>query len=274
MICSTVLCNQLRFQAHYVRKQTMTSGWSDTRPAGMDTNLWLVLKGSAYLHVGDKQYRVKAGDLCLLPETEHMTFGCDGEQDLVLWYTHMKTDMPTGTLFDWIECSDWVVSLSNKEQKTCEQYFEQMSTASSREASVKQQFAVHCALYNLLCFFLARVEVKENKQESWIGNTLQYIREHLDEDLSIETLARRVALHPNYFIRCFRTRMGISPARYIAGMRFQCAKALIDAGNKNMQEIADAIGMSELPVFYSFFKRHMHLTPHQYLAKKESEETI
>lgn len=272
MICNTVICNQLRLQVLDVRKQFFSPEWSDVRSVGMNTVLCLVVDGSAYVNVGKKSYRAKKGDLYLLPETKQSSFGCDSADGLTLWYVHLKTEMPSGSLFDWIACSDWCISLTKNEQKECEEYFEQMKILPSELHPFKQQFAVHRTLYSLLYFFLLHVDVTETTQKDWLGNTLQYISENLHGNLSVDALASRVALHPNYFIRSFHARLGIAPARYVAELRCQHAKMLMDMGRRDMHQIGKAIGMEETASFYTFFKRHMYMTPYQYLETKEREE--
>lgn len=274
MIGNAVICNQLRLQVFDVRKQFFSPGWSDVRSVGMNSALCLVLEGSAYLKVGQKSYSVKKGDMYLLPETEESSFGCDSTDGLLLQYVHLKTETSSGSLFDWLSCSDWCVSLSEKDQRECEAYIEKIRASSSEFPTFKQQLAVHIAAYNLLYFFLSHIDVQETPQQDWLGNTIQYISENLHRNLSVDVLAKRVALHPNYFIRGFHARMGISPARYVAGLRFRHAKMLMDMGKRDMQYIARSIGMEDVSAFYTFFKRRAFMTPYQYLETKEREETL
>lgn len=272
MAIGAEIYNRLRLQCISVRKQIFTKGWGDKRIPNMDSVLCLVLDGSAFLNVGNKSYRVKKGDFYLLPENAYSTFGCDEEEKFILRYVHFRTDLLSCSLFNWIDCSEWAVHLSDFDFKRCIEYHENLYMCSLQSPTVNRAITENCMLHNLLYIFLKQVNVKERKQEDWIGNTLQYISDNLDKDLSIENLAGRIALHPNYFIRCFTSKVGISPARYIAELRVQYAKTLLVQGTKTMQEICSAIGMSEISVFYGFFRRHTGTTPLKYKFEKESEK--
>lgn len=274
MLNSMVIYSRLQLQLLSAYKQTLPRGWSDVRKPGMTTMIWLVLDGGAYLQIDDKEYRIKAGDFCLLPETARMSYGCDKDESFTLWCTHLNTDLLSGSLFDWIDCSSWVTPLTPAEMAECIRFYQQIVTYSPQLLPLKQQFTINRSMHSLLEIFFTHIDIQEKRREDWIGNTLQYINAHLQEDLTVESLARRVALHPNYFIRCFRTRMGVSPAKYIADNRFRFACAMLDQQTKNLLEIGEAINMPEMQVFYSFFKRHAGMTPRQYLLKKEREEKL
>ena len=58
-----------------------------------------------------------------------------------------------------------------------------------------------------------------------IRDVQEWLPEHLQEDLSVEALARRAAMSPRNFARAFRDQVGVTPARYVERMRVEAAIA-------------------------------------------------
>jgi AraC family transcriptional regulator len=56
---------------------------------------------------------------------------------------------------------------------------------------------------------------------------MQYIDEHLAEDVSLSSLAELVHLSPYHFSRMFKQSFGVPPHRYLASRRIERAKSLL-----------------------------------------------
>lgn len=67
-------------------------------------------------------------------------------------------------------------------------------------------------------------------QDPKIQNTLSYIGENLNADLSVEALSERVYLSRYHFMRLFRSQTGTSVHAYVRQKRLLCAARLIREG--------------------------------------------
>lgn len=94
------------------------------------------------------------------------------------------------------------------------------------------------------CNFAKRQELKEKL------NTLGITRRHLTE--------------------LFEKRFDMSPEQYIAQVRFQRAKELLDAGRR-ATDVAFAVGMRSSASFTTFFKKQAGITPTEYILQRTSE---
>jgi len=56
-----------------------------------------------------------------------------------------------------------------------------------------------------------------------------FIVDHPNEDLSVETLASRVAMSPRNFARVFAREVGTTPARFVTSVRVETARRLLDS---------------------------------------------
>ncbi|MDB4865679.1 MAG: AraC family transcriptional regulator [Cohnella sp.] len=96
-----------------------------------------------------------------------------------------------------------------------------------------------------------------------IDIVLQYIDEHLADNVTVEDLARQVYLHPNYFIVFFKSLLGSSPIQYVNQRRMEIAKALLIKPESNVSDVAAQVGM-QIYYFSRMFKAHTGLTPSRF----------
>ncbi|GAA3408248.1 AraC family transcriptional regulator [Paenibacillus hodogayensis] len=92
---------------------------------------------------------------------------------------------------------------------------------------------------------------------------LKYIEAHLHENITVQQLADLVHFHPNYLIRQFRERIGMSPIQYVHRLKIETAQSLLTATGQPVSDIARSIGM-ELYYFSRLFKKHTGFAPTEY----------
>jgi AraC-like DNA-binding protein len=85
-----------------------------------------------------------------------------------------------------------------------------------------------------------------------------------DEPLSIEAVARAVAISPFHFIRQFEAVFGVTPHQYRIQCRLDEAKRLLAAGQHSVTEVCMAVGFSSLGSFSELFKRRIGAPPSSY----------
>lgn len=91
-----------------------------------------------------------------------------------------------------------------------------------------------------------------------------YIEEHLAEELRLADLAALADLSPYHFARAFRQSFGVPPHRYHIGRRIERAKALLEAGNRSVTEVALAVGFAETSSFSAAFRKVTGIPPSRY----------
>ncbi|HZI15552.1 MAG TPA: GlxA family transcriptional regulator [Myxococcus sp.] len=97
-----------------------------------------------------------------------------------------------------------------------------------------------------------------------IREVQEWLPEHLREDLSVEALARRVAMSPRNFARAFRAEVGMTPARYVERLRVEAARASLESTRRTVKEIATEVGFGTLETLHRVFKRALGVPPAEY----------
>src|SRR6185295_19614859 len=71
-----------------------------------------------------------------------------------------------------------------------------------------------------------------------LKRVIEYINEHLQDELSLVELSRIAKLSPHHFATAFKVSTGISPHRYVIERRINRARDLLLRKEKTISEIA------------------------------------
>lgn len=93
---------------------------------------------------------------------------------------------------------------------------------------------------------------------------LEYIHEHIAEELSRPQVASQCNLSPSYFGSLFKEVTGMNYSDYIKLKRVEKAKILLETSNLNSAEISQEVGFSDQSYFCQVFKKLTQMTPTQY----------
>ncbi len=92
----------------------------------------------------------------------------------------------------------------------------------------------------------------------------RYICKHVNEDLSLNRLAKLCNLDATYFHKLYTAAFGRTPAQRVLSQRIVAAKREIVFGNSSLEEIAERCGFSSQTYFCYQFKKATGYTPRQY----------
>ena len=92
----------------------------------------------------------------------------------------------------------------------------------------------------------------------------EYIEGHLEETISIETLAAIVGLSMYHFARAFKQSEGLTPHDYLVQRRVRRAQELLASTDLPLSEIALASGFSDQSHCARRFREHVGITPSSY----------
>lgn len=84
---------------------------------------------------------------------------------------------------------------------------------------------------------------------------VEFIEQHLAEDISLDALAKLVRLSPYHFLRSFKRSLGEPPHRYWTARRMERAKALLANPRASITEVAFQVGFSGSSAFSTAFRR-------------------
>lgn len=113
---------------------------------------------------------------------------------------------------------------------------------------------------------LARNKRLGSETQRTVRKVMAYIHEHYAEPISREKMAYDAGVSVRHLTRCFCQEVGISPTTYLNRYRIKQAKRLLDGGDKNITEVAEAVGFSSGSYFGQVFRREVGTSPRDYRA--------
>jgi transcriptional regulator GlxA family with amidase domain len=131
-----------------------------------------------------------------------------------------------------------------------------------------QLFGIQRYLDLLVLEFFRNVSASELTTNSSLNNitrAIQYIQQHLDENLSVNRLADICRYSPAYFTRTFKKTMGQSPKSYIIDLRIEQVLHLVSTKNLTIMDAAYKSGFHASSTFYKTFNAYKSTSPLKYL---------
>ncbi len=97
-----------------------------------------------------------------------------------------------------------------------------------------------------------------------LRRTIAHIKDHLEQDLSLVTLAAVGEMSPAHFARLFKQATGLPPHQYVLRCRMERAQQLLAETDLPLSEIALQVGCADQSHFTALFRTHFALTPKAY----------
>lgn len=120
---------------------------------------------------------------------------------------------------------------------------------------------------------LRRVACRGDDQRR-IQTALAFIRDSAAEPLTVDRIARHVAMSPSHFAHRFRDIVRVSPMRYVKHVRLHRARVLMLQNGARPAEAASAVGYASASHFNRDFKRQFAEPPALYIQRLRAEARV
>ncbi len=251
---------------------------------------YFFLEGDISMQVGRKTYPVRFGDaMLIMPNVPHRAIihsttvpyrrfvfwisknFCDTLREVSPYYTYA---------IDYAQKSNQCLChldqiASNTLQSKMIRLLEEMQ---SDHFGKELQLALYVEDFMLGLSRLVHdmLEPKEKVVEgSLYTNLIEYIEEHLDEELSLEKLSEEFYVSKYHIAHVFKDNIGLSIHQYITKKRLSKCQEAIRA-KMNITEVYQTYGFGDYSSFYRAFKKEYGISPKKYrdmqmdiLAKKQ-----
>ncbi|MGZ4595315.1 MAG: helix-turn-helix domain-containing protein [Actinomycetes bacterium] len=101
-------------------------------------------------------------------------------------------------------------------------------------------------------------------QADTLTESLDWMREHLAEDITVDVLAAHAHMSARTFARRFRAETGTTPHHWLTGQRVLLAQRLLEEGERSVDEIADLAGFGSAALLRHHFVKRVGTTPQAY----------
>jgi transcriptional regulator GlxA family with amidase domain len=100
--------------------------------------------------------------------------------------------------------------------------------------------------------------------DSVVERAQDWLQKNMARDVSMQELARRLAVSDRTLVRRFAAALGQTPLGYLQAVRLEAARGLLEAGDMPVQSVAARVGYSDASSFSRLFREGFGLSPAAY----------
>lgn len=97
----------------------------------------------------------------------------------------------------------------------------------------------------------------------------QYVHSHMEQPLSVESVAKIIGLNTKYFSQLCKSYLGATFVEYLTNVRMEKAKQLLSEGTLSVKEIAETTGFLDGNYFSRVFRNYYGKTPSSFREERE-----
>ena len=248
--------------------------------------IYMVESGSAKVILPDGAHKIEPGFLYLVPA--FVTHSYENDSTFVLYYLHIYDEQ---NIFDRLSFPFEVAAseLDNmlirhllsinpgRELKRSDPVTYDNHPTLMQSISRNEQFPFYSVietkgiLLQLLSRFLQKACFKQKIEDSRIDKVVRYIRENINQNITIDKLASISCLTSDHFIRLFKKEMQCTPVQYINQKKIEKAQLMLMFENQSIKEIAYGLSFENISYFYRLFRKMTGMAPSQYKEKTLAE---
>ena len=223
--------------------------------------IYYIHGGTAYMELDGGTQQLLPGWLYILPESMRIYISMSQQEPL----DHTFFDFDAIPCFSFQHVIGIEVSQYPLIQKMLETLQQMVVQYGALRDTPELLSTVNSMLATLL-WMISKVEQLPVTNDSRILDTLFYIQNHLEQELSVAMLAARFFLDESYFIRLFTENTNQTPYAYIRSKRMHRARLLIQQGMlaKNASELC---GYSSYSAFSRAYKQYFGYAPSENPAR-------
>ena len=104
----------------------------------------------------------------------------------------------------------------------------------------------------------------QNQEDDRINQVFNYVKEHYEDDISLEEISRVALMTVPAFCRFFKKSTQKTFTQFVNEFRVRQAIRLLSQSNKSLSDISGEVGFNSFSHFTKQFKRITAKTPSQY----------
>lgn len=234
------------------------------------THDWLMmftLAGQGRNDLNGQSYFCKQGDVTLLsPHTPH-DYSTAGPEAWEFYWAHF---IPRPTWISWLQLPELdsglaFLSIENDTiQGRMRQGFERLLQDNTTTGSISQELSLNALEEILLLIAQYQSRMSQSGIDPRVETVINYLSQHISDPVSLDELAKLVAISPSRLAHLFKEQVGDSPLQMFLKLRLRHAARLLELTSRPIYEIASDLGFQSPFHFSRRFKLYFHASPAEY----------
>lgn len=99
---------------------------------------------------------------------------------------------------------------------------------------------------------------------AYVHKSIAYIRDNLDQPITLQQVARFVHVNPNHFSEVFKRETGCTYIEFVTQERMKRAIDILQSSQSKVSDVARRVGYEDIKYFTQQFKKHTGRTPSEF----------
>lgn len=249
-----------------------------------------ILSGEAVHKVGDREYSVKSGDITLINSGVPHRFTPLNKENFVAYdlmympeffdalgiemmnFKTLKNSFLFYSLFHTEESSQPDMYIEGKRYSNYGEIFTKMYQEFNKK-EIGYLELIRAYVIELIINMFRDIEQSgcdelSPEKTQTVNQAIEFIQKNYNLNLSINEIANKVFLGPDYFRKIFKKVTGKSISTFRQELRIDEACRLLSTTKEPIKDISYRIGYTDIKTFYQTFKKMTGKTPKEYREKK------
>ena len=246
---------------------SMKRYWTNEHP-----ELFYVIKNSFKAEMNGKFYDINPGDIVLVPPgVQHRGFpeSEEGVFQIMIIFSWEISDY----LLEKVHY-DSLLKIPPYKKKSIVEIITSMRMEQNRRNEM-ENLMLRSKLHAVLMEMLNYVEqtnddsqfLSGNKADRIVGNAKKFMDDHYTETIALKDISDELSISPYYLSHLFKKECGFTVFSYLAGLRLNKAKDLIEDGRMTISEVANTVGYNNKSYFTQTFRNYFGMNPSEVLKK-------
>ena len=237
------------------------------RPKGAPEHILIYCEqGSGWIEIAQKRYTLRKNQAYIIPATVAHIYAADRLHPWSIYWIHFKG-----------KNSMYYMPIMNKilniEDNVQSQQQPRIQLFESIFQNLQHGYLNSNLEYSSICLqhFLASLmyitqfnRLTSTQDQDIIHQSISFMRNHLEDRLTLEDIAAAVRYSPTYFGAIFKEKTSFSPIEYYNQLKIQRSCSMLQFTELKIKEIAFRLGYYDAFHFSKAFTKEMEISPRSY----------
>ncbi|MBR3966350.1 MAG: AraC family transcriptional regulator [Clostridia bacterium] len=232
---------------------------------------FLLLEGETVVYIDSMEYKLNAGDLCVVfPNQIHQFKTLSEEKYMLIIFSPDMVPELTDTFTSRIPRS--AVLRAAELTEDCEKLMRRMGEINSSMGEYRR-VQMRGMLLTFFGFILDKMSLTDVKSVSShaLKTVVNYCARNFSRDLSLSILEEDLHISKYYISHLFSMKLKVRFNDYINSLRINDACRQLRQTDKTVTEISECVGFNTLRTFNRAFVRQIGMSPSEYRKQGEIE---